>query len=143
MNLQDMVDKSDDLVLILVILSSCRESGSCLAGGLRLHCICVLIVVHFVLLVSCQSLFAASERPNFIFVITDDISPVDLEVYGNKSVKTPNLLRLAERGLVFDNAYLTISSCSPSRCSMITGRYPHNAGPGTAYDASDRPGHVR
>ncbi len=55
---------------------------------LRLQCICVLVVVHFVLLLSCRNLFAASERPNFIFVITDDISPDDLEVYGNKSVKT-------------------------------------------------------
>ena len=35
---------------------------------------------------------------------------------------------IAKRGLVFDNAYLTISSCSPSRCSIITGRYPHNTG---------------
>ena len=66
--------------------------------------------------------------PNFIFFITDDISPDDLSVYGNKVVKTPNLERIAKQGLVFDNAFLTISSCSPSRCSMITGRYPHNTG---------------
>lgn len=67
-------------------------------------------------------------RPNFIFVLADDVSPDDLQVYGNPQVRTPNLLRLASQGLVFDNAYLTISSCSPSRCSMITGRYPHNTG---------------
>lgn len=68
------------------------------------------------------------QPPNFIFVITDDISPDDLSIYGNRSIATPNLERLARRGLVFDNAYLTISSCSPSRCSIITGRYPHNTG---------------
>lgn len=67
-------------------------------------------------------------QPNFVFFITDDISPDDLGCYGNQSIKTPNLDSLAERGLVFDNAYLTISSCSPSRCSIITGRYPHNTG---------------
>lgn len=67
-------------------------------------------------------------KPNFVFVLTDDISPDDLSVYGNAFVPTPNLERLASKGLVFDNAYLTISSCSPSRCSMITGRYPHNTG---------------
>ena len=67
-------------------------------------------------------------QPNFVFFITDDISPDDLGCYGNGAIKTPNLDSLAERGLVFDNAYLTISSCSPSRCSIITGRYPHNTG---------------
>ena len=66
--------------------------------------------------------------PNFVFVVTDDVSPDDLSIYGNDLVQTPNLDRLAGRGLVFDNAYLTISSCSPSRCSIITGRYPHNTG---------------
>lgn len=70
----------------------------------------------------------ATESPNFVFVITDDISPDDLGVYGNRRLDTPHLERLAARGLVFDNAYLTISSCSPSRCSIITGRYPHNTG---------------
>ncbi|QGJ69910.1 Hypothetical protein PBC10988_15990 [Planctomycetales bacterium 10988] len=71
---------------------------------------------------------AKTEKPNFIFFITDDISPGDLSIYGNQKIQTPNLERLAQRGLVFDNAYLTISSCSPSRCSIITGRYPHNTG---------------
>ncbi|MEM9659849.1 MAG: sulfatase, partial [Planctomycetota bacterium] len=67
-------------------------------------------------------------RPNFIFFITDDVGARDLSVYGNDAIETPNLERIAARGLVFDNAWLTTSSCSPSRCSMITGRYPHNTG---------------
>ena len=66
--------------------------------------------------------------PNFIFLITDDISPDDISVYGNKVVLTPHLEKIAAKGMVFDNAYLSISSCSPSRCSIITGRYPHNTG---------------
>ena len=56
----------------------------------------------------------AQERPNFVFVIVDDVSPRDLGAYGNDDVSTPHLDAMAERGLVFDNAYLTISSCSPS-----------------------------
>lgn len=71
---------------------------------------------------------ASPARPNFVFFITDDISPNDLGCYGNIRIKTPHLDRIAQEGLVFDNAYLTISSCSPSRCSIITGRYPHNTG---------------
>lgn len=70
----------------------------------------------------------AADRPNIIFFITDDVSHNDLGCYGNTAIKTPHLDRIAKEGLVFDNAYLTISSCSPSRCSIITGRYPHNTG---------------
>jgi len=67
-------------------------------------------------------------RPNFILFITDDIGWNDLGCYGNDFVETPHLDALAARGMRFDNAYLTISSCSPSRCSIITSRYPHNTG---------------
>ena len=52
----------------------------------------------------------------------------DLGCYGNHQVKTPNIDALARQGMVFKNAYLTTSSCSPSRNSIITGRYPHNTG---------------
>jgi arylsulfatase len=70
----------------------------------------------------------ADERPNFIFYITDDVSQEDLGCYGHPSIQTPNLDRMAAEGIVFESAYLAISSCSPSRCSTITGRYPHNTG---------------
>ncbi|MDB2499841.1 sulfatase [bacterium] len=75
----------------------------------------------------CSALLA-NDRPNFVFFITDDISADDLGAYGSTVAKTPNLDRIAAEGLVFDKAYLTTSSCSPSRCSIITGRYPHNTG---------------
>ncbi|MCH7225443.1 sulfatase [Haloferula sp. A504] len=76
------------------------------------------------------SLFAETEssRPNFIFFISDDISQEDHGCYGHPVIKTPEIDRLATTGMRFDRAYLTISSCSPTRCSIITGRYPHNTG---------------
>jgi arylsulfatase len=70
----------------------------------------------------------AAEKPNFIFFIADDISQDDFGCYGHPTLKTPNTDKLAASGMRFDNAYLTISSCSPSRCSIVTGRYPHNTG---------------
>ena len=70
----------------------------------------------------------AVDRPNVIVFIGDDISWNDFGCYGNAAARTPNIDRLAANGLRFDNAYLTASSCSPSRCSIITGRYPHNNG---------------
>jgi len=73
-------------------------------------------------------LSAETRPPNFVYILTDDISAEDISLYGNQLIDTPNLERMAMRGLVFDNAYLTTSSCSPSRISMITGRYLHNTG---------------
>lgn len=69
---------------------------------------------------------AAASRPNFVIIIGDDISAEDLGPFGNPGIRTPNLDRLAAGGLVFDHAYVTSSSCSPSRVSIITSRYPHN-----------------
>ena len=46
----------------------------------------------------------------------------------NEYVQSPNIDLLAKDGIIFKNAYLTTSSCSPSRNSIITGRYPHNTG---------------
>ncbi|WP_078813686.1 sulfatase family protein [Prosthecobacter debontii] len=70
----------------------------------------------------------AADRPNMIFIIADDVSWDDLGCYGNTAARTPNLDKLAAHGRRFDEAYLTASSCSPSRSSIITGRYPHNNG---------------
>ena len=82
----------------------------------------------FLLSIVLSSSAIAADRPNFIVFITDDISQEDIGCYGNEAAKTPNLDQMAAQGLRFTNAYLTCSSCSPSRCSLITGRYPHNTG---------------
>lgn len=82
------------------------------------------ILVFSLCLIS-LSLFG-SERPNVVLIIGDDISP-DFSCFGGP-VNTPHIDALAEGGVRFENAYVTASSCSPSRCSMITGRYPHNTG---------------
>jgi N-sulfoglucosamine sulfohydrolase len=74
------------------------------------------------------SLAADAQRPNVIIFIADDVSWNDYGCYGNAAARTPNIDRLAAGGIRFDAAYLTASSCSPSRSSIITGRYPHNNG---------------
>jgi len=71
---------------------------------------------------------AQTKRPNIIFIIGDDISWNDLGCYGHPTIHTPNVDKLAENGIRFTNTFLTASSCSPSRCSIISGRYPHNTG---------------
>ncbi|MDN3690412.1 sulfatase family protein [Cyclobacterium jeungdonense] len=72
--------------------------------------------------------WAQNKRPNIVMILADDIGHEDIGVNGNTQVKTPVIDRFAAEGLRFTNFYLTTSSCSPSRCSMISGRYPHNTG---------------
>ena len=65
-------------------------------------------------------------RPNFVLIIADDMNWDDCGAYVHPTIRTPNIDRLATEGMRFTNAFLTASSCSPSRASIITGRYPHN-----------------
>ncbi|RAV27799.1 sulfatase family protein [Sinomicrobium soli] len=71
---------------------------------------------------------ALPHTPNIIIFIADDVSADDLGAYGNQVVKTPNIDALAGGGIRFNDAILTTSSCSPSRISILTSRYPHNTG---------------
>ena len=68
----------------------------------------------------------APERPNVVLIIADDMAWDDCGAFGNPKVKTPNIDKLARGGMRFDRAFVTASSCSPSRSSLITGRHPHN-----------------
>ena len=65
---------------------------------------------------------------NVVFIIGDDHSTEVIGAYGNKIVKTPNLDRMAQRGVLFSHAYVNSPVCSPSRQSIITGKYPHASG---------------
>lgn len=67
-------------------------------------------------------------RPNFVIMIADDMAWDDCGAYGHPHIRTPNLDRLAREGMRFELAFLTCSSCSPSRSSILTGRYPHATG---------------
>lgn len=66
-------------------------------------------------------------RPNILLIVSED-NGADLGCYGNLEVNTPNLDKLAEEGVLFENAYVTYSVCSPSRGTIFTGLYPHQNG---------------
>ncbi len=67
-------------------------------------------------------------QPNLVLIIADDMNWDDCGAYGHPAIRTPNIDGLAANGLLFQHAYLTTNSCSPSRSSILTGNYPHNTG---------------
>ncbi len=65
------------------------------------------------------------KRPlNFIFILVDDLGWTDLGCYGSAFYETPNIDRLARQGMKFKSAYVAAPVCSPSRASILTGKYP-------------------
>ena len=72
---------------------------------------------------SAPLLAADLSRPNFLFVLVDDLRFNGLGYMGHPFVKTPNIDRLAREGTIFTNAFCTTPLCSPSRASFLTGRY--------------------
>lgn len=70
---------------------------------------------------------AIAQKPNILVFIADDAG-MDFGCYGNKNIKTPNIDKLAEEGLSFEKAFLTAPQSSPSRTSMMTGKFAHTIG---------------
>ena len=75
-----------------------------------------------------RGLAAADGPPNMIFVLTDDHRWDALSAMGHPFLQTPHLDRLANEGILFENAFVTTSLCSPSRASFLTGQYAHTHG---------------
>lgn len=91
---------------------------------------CMLLAIAAVAMGLATAAFPQDAPPNFIVFVADDMGWNDAGAYGHPSIRTPNIDRLARDGMRFDRAFLTTSSCSPSRCSILTGRYPHATGAG-------------
>jgi arylsulfatase A-like enzyme len=64
------------------------------------------------------------DQPNILFILLDDMGWRDLTCYGSTFYETPNIDRLAKEGLLFTDAYASCPVCSPTRASVITGKYP-------------------
>ena len=74
---------------------------------------------------SAVSQSSEATRPNIIVFLADDLGWRDLGVYGNRFIRTPHIDGLARAGLRVERAFGTSPQCSPSRISMLTGKYPH------------------
>ena len=82
-----------------------------------------ILVTLMVASSGCMSETVASKKKNVLFIVVDDLRP-ELGAYGIKSVKSPNIDKLASQSIVFERAYCQVAVCSPSRTSVLTGRRP-------------------
>ena len=70
----------------------------------------------------------ATDKPNIVVILCDDLGYGDLECYGHPHIKTPNLNRMAQEGIRLTDCYSAAPVCSPSRVGLLTGRSPNRAG---------------
>ncbi|MHC4527371.1 MAG: sulfatase-like hydrolase/transferase, partial [Planctomycetota bacterium] len=68
---------------------------------------------------------SAENRPNIVFIMSDDHASHAISCYGSRINRTPNIDRLAAEGMRFSNCLGVNSLCSPSRAAILTGKYPH------------------
>lgn len=102
---------------------------------IRRHPVCLAILALLALALP----VLAAEKPNILFIITDDIGYGDLSCYGATKVQTPTLDRLASQGCRFTDAHSTASTCTPTRYALLTGQYAWRHFPGSRILPGDAP----
>ena len=88
---------------------------------MRIAAKCILVLT---VLLGLTSLTSAVEKPNIILLMADDLGYGDLSCFGSPAVKTPHLDQMAKDGMRFTRFYAGSAVCSPTRASVLTGRYP-------------------
>ena len=86
---------------------------------------------------------ADKRTPNILLFMADDLGYGDLGCYGNTSVSTPNLDRLAAEGVKMTHSLAAASICTPSRAAFLTGRYPIRSGQLFLYPRENTPHQIR
>jgi arylsulfatase A-like enzyme len=81
-----------------------------------------VVIMSFLLMLS-SAVCAASNKPNIVFIMADDLGYADVSAYGQQDYSTPHIDQLAAQGMKFTQAYANSAICSPSRTALITGRY--------------------
>lgn len=86
--------------------------------------LCTLGVSFSSSLLNCNT-FLGNKTPNIIFIISDDHAEKAISCYDDSLIQTPNIDRIANEGIRFNNSFVTNSICAPSRAVMLTGKYSH------------------
>ncbi len=104
-----------------------------------ISCGILINLITFIVVMASDNI---SKHPNVVLILTDDQGTIDVNCYGAKDLITPNMDKLAKEGVRFTQFYVGAPVCSPSRASLLTGRYPqraqlaHNASPGRGMPAA-------
>ncbi|MBS1272287.1 MAG: Arylsulfatase [Candidatus Marinimicrobia bacterium] len=70
---------------------------------------------------SCINMQTSRERPNILFIMSDDHAEQAISCYRSSPIETPNIDRIANEGIRFNNSFVTNSICAPSRATILTG----------------------
>ncbi len=97
---------------------------------MKIYNIILTAILTLTILTSCNSTKKTGEKPNVLVIVADDLGYSDLSFLpqASEDVQTPNIDRIAERGIYFSNAYSTAPICSPARVGLLTGRYQQRWG---------------
>ena len=86
------------------------------------------LYLFFAILFSASASILAADRPNILFIMSDDHAYQAISAYDGSRNQTPNIDRIAHEGMRFDRCYVTNSLCGPSRACILTGKYSHKNG---------------
>jgi arylsulfatase A-like enzyme len=89
---------------------------------MKTNCFCLLLFCAFIFQAS-NAQIAYPQKPNIVLIYTDDVGFGDISCYGSSAIPTPNIDRLAKNGVRFTNVHATSATCTPSRFSLLTGKY--------------------
>ena len=76
-------------------------------------------------LTACSEKVEQKQRPNIVFIMSDDHAYQAISAYSDHLIHTPNIDRIADEGMLFSNACVTNSICAPSRATILTGKHCH------------------
>ena len=96
-----------------------HSQKACFVNHLHIACVALLLAASTALQAAEQRL----EKPNIVFIFTDDQPQTAMSCMGNRQIHTPNMDRLASEGVLFENSFVTTSICCVSRASLLTGQH--------------------
>ncbi|TRX57996.1 sulfatase-like hydrolase/transferase [Thalassomonas sp. M1454] len=96
------------------------------------------LISTFIFLCSTSAFAFEENKPNIVLLFADDAGYADFGFHGSKVMKTPNLDKLAQRGITFAQAYVSDATCGPSRAGLMTGRYQQRFG----FEENNVPGYM-